>query len=209
MKHRSSILAGLAILAAVFTAAAGDAAETPDPLATLKAPVEKVLAILKDPQYADGQAQEAQQQAIRAIVTEVFDFLEISKRALARKWLAFSPDERRQFTDNFTELLLNTYTGQIQGDYTGEEVEFNGQEMLSKTKASVKSTIFRNNVETPVAYSMINRKGTWRVYDIQVEGISLVGNYRSQFRKILSKETPAQLIARIAEKNAAFNTNIE
>jgi phospholipid transport system substrate-binding protein len=187
----------------MFALPLAGAADTPDPLNTVKGPVEEVLNVLKDPQYADDTGREAQQKKIRQISMKAFDFVEIAKRALARNWKVFTPNERRLFTDRFTELLLNTYTRQIQGEFTGEEVAFLDQQLTSETKASVKSVIIREGVETPVNYKLINRTGDWRIYDIQIEGISLVGNYRTQFRKILAKETPAQLIARIEKKIAA------
>ena len=178
------------------------AAEAGDPLNTVKGPVEEVLKILKDPQYAAGQNREAQQEKIRAVAVSIFDFVEIAKRALARSWNDFSPDERRLFSDRFQELLMNTYTRKIQGTYTDEEIVFRDQRMVSDSKATVQSVIIREGVETPVNYSVLNRNGEWRIYDIQIEGVSLVGNYRTQFRKILAKETPAQLIARIEKKIA-------
>ncbi|MGB5985065.1 MAG: ABC transporter substrate-binding protein [Desulfobacterales bacterium] len=198
----------LMILVGLVAAPLMGATQTPDPLTTVKEPVEEVLKVLKDPQYAEGRNREDQQKKIRAIATEAFDFVEISKRALARGWKQFTPDERRRFTDRFTELLLNSYTRQIQSEYSDEEVAFQDQQMVSENKASVKSVITREGVETPVNYSLIQRKDRWRIYDIQIEGVSLVGNYRTQFRKILAKETPDQLIARIEEKIAANEDQI-
>jgi len=199
-KMMKATIVAIGIILGTLAATPAGAAESADPLNTVKGPVEEVLQILKDPQYKDGQNRIQQQEEIHTIAKEVFDFVEIAKRALARNWKKFTPDERRQFTERFTDLLLNTYTRKIQGTYADEQVVFLEQQMLSDTKASVKSTINREGLETPVNYSVLNKKGNWRIYDIQIEGVSLVGNYRTQFRKILAKETPAQLIARIEKK---------
>jgi phospholipid transport system substrate-binding protein len=203
MEAMKQILVMIGVLVGMIIPLHVGASDAMDPMTTLKGPVEEVIKVLGNPEYSGGQNREAQQKEIHTIAMKVFDFVEISKRALARNWKKFSPDDRRKFTDRFTELLLNTYTRQMQGKFSGESASFIDQQMLSETKASVKSLLVREGIETPVNYSMISRKGQWRVYDIQIEGVSLVGNYRTQFRKILAKESPSQLIARIEAKIAA------
>jgi phospholipid transport system substrate-binding protein len=173
------------------------------PIDVLRGPIEQVVALLRDPQYKEPARREAQREKIWVLIREVFDFTEISMRALAQNWRAFTPQERKEFVDVFTDHLGNTYIEKIQGEYHDERVEFTGEQMLSDTKALVKTQIQRQGVEIPIDYSMRLRNDLWRVYDINVEGVSLVGNFRSQFASFFAKtaNTPTQLIDKLKKKS--------
>jgi phospholipid transport system substrate-binding protein len=176
-----------------------------EPMDVLKAPMDEALAILRDPQYkADDPAKKAEQrEKFWAVVKPVFDFDELSKRTLARNWEKFTDAQKTAFANVFAELLGNIYVDRIQGGYNDETIEF-GEQILHESRplAVVKTFIVSSRNRIPVDYSMIEIDGTWRVYDVKVEGISLVKNYRSQFKEILSKETPDQLIERLKDKVA-------
>ena len=101
----------------------------------------------------------------------------------------------------FTELLKNTYLDKVQGEFNNEEIIFFGQDMISEERAVVKTKVLREKIEIPMDYSVRRRNDDWKIYDINIEGISLVKNYRVQFKDILSKEKPAQLIQRLRERN--------
>lgn len=167
---------------------------------TLKGPVNEVLQILQDPQYESPGRRQVQRDKIWDVTRDIFDFTEMAKRALARSWRDFTPPQRKEFTHLFSELTANNYLDQIKGTYTDLAVEFLGEEMLSGTKAMVKTKIRRKEIETPVDYRMLRENGRWLVYDVNIEGVSLVQNYRSQFREILFKETPEQLIQKLKVK---------
>lgn len=171
-----------------------------EPLDSLKAPMEKVLAILKNQDATAGAAKEKQKQELFEATNEIFDYIETSKRALGRKWRSFKPEERKQFVDAFSQLLQNTYVSKVQGEFQDEEVVFLEQQKLSDTKALVKTHIISKGSPVAVDYRMILKKNKWRVYDVIVEGVSLVKNYRTQFNDILTKESPSQLIQRLNEK---------
>ncbi len=177
-------------------------AEKSKPLDDLKGPLEQGIAILKDPEYTSNR--EEQREKIWELVQKMFDFKAIAIRALARNWRGFSPEQQDEFTVVFTELLKNTYLDKIQGQFHDEEVVFEDQDMLSEDKAVVETKVIRQgNVEIPIIYSM-HFKDTdqiWQVYDVNIEGVSLVKNYRNQFKSILDKDSPEDLIKRIREKN--------
>lgn len=170
------------------------------PLDALKAPIEKVLELLNDPKFKDPVHRQQQREKIFEITNKIFDFTEMSKRALARNWKSFSPQEQRQFVDVFSEHLNNTYMDKVQGEYKGETVTFLNQEMVSEGKATVTTKVQREPSAISVDYSMLMVDNHWRVYDVNVEGVSLIKNYRTQFDQILAKETPAQLIERLKKK---------
>ena len=171
-----------------------------EPMEELRKPIDQVIRILRDPQYIGDVQKKLQHDKIWKIVQEVFDFKEITKRSLARNWLIFTLQERQEFTDIFAEFLGDIYIDKIQGEYHNEKVVYLEQEMITDSKAIVKTKILRETLEIPIDYRMLMRKGNWKVYDINIEGVSLVKNYRTQFSETLLSETPAQLIERVRKK---------
>lgn len=171
------------------------------PLDTLQKPIDEVVGILKDPRYQDAAQKESQREKLWEIIRNVFNFSEISIRTLAINWKKFPPEQQKEFTDVFSEFLGNIYLKKIQGEFNNEKVVYLSQEILTDSKATVKTKILReNNIEIPVEYSMLLQNGVWKIYDVRIEGVSLVINYRTQFKEILLKESPAQLISRIKKK---------
>jgi len=169
---------------------------------TLKPSVEQILAILAIPQPNDSDQQNRQRSEIQSIARAIFDYVEISKRALAANWRQFSPQQRKAFTIQFAALLENTYLDKIQGQYQNERINFIEEKLLSESKALVKTEIVRSGGSAiEVDYRMLLRNGRWRIYDVNVEGVSLVKNYRSQFQSFLSKNSPDQLISKLADKS--------
>ena len=118
----------------------------------------------------------------------------------------FTKQERKDFTEVFTDFLGNNYFNQIQGKYRNEEVVFLGETLKTDTKAMVESKILREAVEIPVDYSMWKRDGRWRIYNVHIEGASLLGNYRNEFERVLQKEPPRQLIDKLKEKVRALES---
>jgi len=172
------------------------------PMDALKGPVDEGIRLLSDQKYKNPSLKRVQREKIWEIVRKAFDFTELSGRALATNWKTLNPQQRKEFSEVFSEVLGNTYLDKIQGGYMDEKVAYLGQEMVSDTKAVVKTKIIREKGEIPVDYSMRLKNGNWKVYDVYVEGVSLVQNYRSQFNEILSKESPDDLIKRLHKKLA-------
>lgn len=189
----TSILAGLVFL--ITPAAFGG-----QPLEAIKHPIEESLTILKDPQYLDKEKRDIQREKVWEIIRQVFDFEAISMRAVAMQWRDFSDQQKRAFTEVFTELLRNTYLDKIQGELQDEQVIFSGEE-IETDKAVVKTRVLSGKTEIPMDYSLYLNGNKWLIYDVKIEGVSLVKNYRSQFKDFLSKEGPDQLIQKLKEKN--------
>ena len=171
-----------------------------EPLHHLKRHIEKALATLKDPKYNDPSAKALQRSKIWEIIQGIFDLEEMSKRTLAQNWNRFTPEEKKEFVNVFGEFLGDNYIRKIQSGFKEEKVTYLDQEMLTDSKAMVKTKIIRETTEIPVNYIMLKEKDTWRVYDVNIEGVSLVANYRSQFSRILMQESPARLIEMIKKK---------
>jgi phospholipid transport system substrate-binding protein len=170
------------------------------PLESLKIPIETVLSLLKDPKYKNPDQRQQQRDKILVITRQLFDFTEMSKRALARNWKSFTSQEQQQFADVFADHLSNSYMDKVQGEYKDETVVFLDQETVSDGKALVKTKIQRQPGAISVDYSMLLVDNQWRVYDVNIEGVSLIKNYRTQFDQILVKESPVQLIERLKKK---------
>jgi len=174
-----------------------------EPMATIKAPIDTVIAILNDPQYKVKGTKSAQRDEIWKNVKPMFNFDEIARRAVARNWSDFNDAEKAAFTDVFAQFLGNTYIDKVQGEYHNEQIVYLGQDFYSDIYAEVKTQIVRETLKIPVNYRMLKGgDGQWRVYDIIVEGVSLIKNYRTQFASILSKDKPAQLIQQLNDKLA-------
>jgi phospholipid transport system substrate-binding protein len=169
------------------------------PTDQLRAHVDRVIKVLKDPDLQkEGRAAE-RRAAVRKVANDIFDFEEISRRALGRHWQPRSPDERREFVLLMTDVLEQAYIGRIE-TYSGESVRFLG-DMPDGDVATVKTRIVtKSGTEIPVDYRMIDRGGRWIAYDVFVEGVSLVGNYRGQFDRIIQKQSFADLVKALRAK---------
>ena len=193
----------LITIVAMLLLSSGLPAAADEPVDALKAPMDEALALLRDPKYKldDPQQKALQREKFWTLVSPVFDFNELSKRTLARNWKKFNDAQQAEFARVFSDLLGNIYVDRIQGGYSDETIEFGDQVLHdSRPLARVATFIVSSRRRIPVDYSLIQKDGAWRVYDVKVEGVSLVKNYRSQFKEILSKETPDQLIERLKQK---------
>jgi phospholipid transport system substrate-binding protein len=197
-RFRLKFVLGVMILL-ILTGKTGLSAAT-SPMEALKIPIETVLSLLKDPKYKDPDQRQQQRDKIFAITRQLFDYTEMSKRTLARNWKSFSPQEQVQFVDVFADHLSNSYMDKIQGEYKGETIVFLNQELVADGKALVTTKVQRQPSDISVDYSMLLVDNQWRVYDVNIEGVSLIKNYRTQFDQILAKESPAQLIERLKKK---------
>lgn len=192
---RNILIASLLILTAIPALADGDR-----PIEALQKGVEKGLRILKDSGYHAAERKEAQQQKLRIILEQLFDFREFSRRVLASNWKKFTALQKDEFVRIFTEFLGKFYMGMLQEKYKDETLIYVSQELRTSILALVKVQVVWKGQKIPVDLRMIKRKGLWKVYDIQLVGISAVRNYRAQFKSLLSKETPAGVIELMKQK---------
>ena len=168
-----------------------------EPIEALQKGVQEGLRILQGPRFNDKQFKEAQQQKLRLILEQLFDFHEFSRRVLASNWKTFTPSQRETFVRVFTEFLGKFYMGKLQEKYKNEKLIYVSQKLKSTRRASVNINVVWKGQKIPIDLLMIKRQGLWKVYDIQFLGISAVRNYRAQFKSLLSKETPAEVIERM------------
>jgi len=169
------------------------------PLETVKGHVDKVLDVLRDPSLKAESAKKVKKDKIRAISEKMFDFTELSKRTLAQNWSKFNPEQQKEFVELYTSLLEDAYANKIMA-YTDEKIAFSTEVALTEKTVEVRSTVLRKNGDVPIYYRVIMKDGSWRVYDVVIEGVSLINNYRSQFREILANKTPESLLETLRKK---------
>ena len=169
------------------------------PLETVKGHVTQVLDVLRDPSLKAESAKKVKKEKIQTIAEKMFDFAELSKRTLAQNWSRFDPDQQKEFVSLYTALLRDTYTNKIM-TYTDEKIVFGSEVELTKNTFEVRSTVKRNAGDIPINYRVMLKDGSWRVYDVVIEGVSLINNYRSQFREILANKPPESLLETLRKK---------
>ena len=199
---RKILIGCFLLLTAIPVLADGD-----QPIEALRKNVEEGLRILKDPEFKSADRKEAQQQKLRIILEQVFDFREFSKRVLASHWQDFTPAQRKTFVAEFSDFLSRFYLGQIQKRYKDETLIYVEQQLTSSARAQVDVRVLWKGQKIPVDLLMIKRKGMWKVYDIRFLGFSAIRYYRAQFQFILRKETPAQVIQRLKMKTEELEKN--
>lgn len=188
-------LFGLALCLGAQSAQADPASDARN---TLKTTIDQVLSLIKDPAFSNPTTREKQIEAIDAKVREIFDFSGFSSRTVGRNWKNFTGPQQESFINAFAQLLRATYIDKVEG-YNGEEVKYLGETVGSKgDKVEVTTAISLKTQDAPikVSYRML-QKDRWVVYDVIIEGVSLVQNYRTQFNELLQKGDPDALIAKV------------
>ncbi len=175
------------------------------PTDQLRAAADRVIQILDDPALQAEERALERQAAVRAAVVDLFDFTEIGRRALARHWRELSEPEQQEFVALFRALLDRTYLPQI-NLYQRERIQFVGESVDGEFAAVQAHVATRRGQEAGVIFRLHRRGEGWLIYDVSVEGISLVGNYRAQFDQIIQRASYQGLVARIRQKLAASSS---
>jgi phospholipid transport system substrate-binding protein len=169
------------------------------PTEVAKQVIDKALDILNDPANAGPAKKNYRHQMVKQIVDRHFDYREMAKRSLGRTWNKLNNAQRDEFVRLFAELLeasyadkIDHYAKRVRVDYTGES--------LDGEYAEVRTVVVRPNDRIPLNYRLLNESGNWMVYDVVIEGVSLVSNYRSQFSRIISESSYAELLKRLRNR---------
>jgi phospholipid transport system substrate-binding protein len=169
------------------------------PTETVKSRVDEALQSLSQTTNPGAEASERRRADIRRAADTLFDFPDMSRRALGRHWTDRTPAEREEFTRLFTDLIARTYIGKIDR-YAGESIAYVG-ERVDGDEASVRSQVVTaKGSQIPVEYRLHRANDVWSVYDVLIENVSLVSTYRSQFDRIINAESFANLLRRLREK---------
>jgi phospholipid transport system substrate-binding protein len=190
------------LLALVVSAAAVPAAAAGAPSDQLKTQIDRVLKVLDDPELKKESKTKDRRTAVRKIANDIFDFGETARRSLGRHWQARTPAEREEFVQLFSDLLERSYISRVEL-YGGEKIQYLGDSVepdQSQAKVQTK-LITKSGSDIPIEYRM-HRKGgdRWLVYDVIIEGVSLVANYRTQFNKIIQTSSYQELVKKMKTK---------
>jgi phospholipid transport system substrate-binding protein len=169
------------------------------PTDQLKGAVERVLKTLEDPTLKGEARLPERRVAVRKIANEIFDFSEIAKRSMARHWQPLSEAQRTEFVGLFADLLERSYISKIE-TYGGEKIQYTAERADGDLATVSTRIITKNGTEVPVDYRMIKRADRWLVYDVSIEGVSLVSSYRTQFNKIIQTSSYNQLVSKLKNK---------
>ena len=189
------------VIAVMLTVAmaAGRDAWAGAPTEQLRTQIERVIKVLEDPELAKESRMPERRAAIRRIANEIFDFTETTRRSLGPHWQARTPQEREEITRLFADLLERSYIGKIE-TYSGEKIQFIG-DSVDGDQANVRTRLVtKQGTEVPVDYRMHRVGDRWLSYDVVIEGVSLVANYRAQFNKIIQTSGYASLVKKLVAK---------
>ena len=168
---------------------------TESPTEVVRTTITEVFRILEDEKLKDPAKRIPRRHMLEEIIASHFDYMEMSKRALAANWTPLTANERAEFVELFKSFLSDRYAEKIEG-YSGEQVHYLS-ERIEGNYAEVRTELRSSKVEIPMDYRLHMRDGTWHAYDIVVDGVSLVKNYRSQFDKIIRSDSYQELVRRL------------
>ncbi len=169
------------------------------PMEVVKQVIEKALDILNDPALAGPAQKQRRQQTVKQLVDRHFDYREMAKRSLGATWGKLSAGQRDEFVRLFAELLEASYSDKIDRYAKRVRVDYTGQSQ-DGDYAEVRTVVVRPNDRIPLSYRLLNEGGAWKVYDVIIEGVSLVNNYRSQFARVISESSYTELVRRLRTK---------
>ena len=193
-------LGGLVVLAAVaLTGVAAGDAQAGEATDAMRGTIDEVLRILADKDLKQPRKANERRQMLEKVVGERFDYQEMSRRSLGAPWNNLSEQEKQEFVSLFQTLLVNTYADKIES-YSGDGVQY-VNERREKEYAEVRTKVLTGKTEIPLDYRLLNKGSAWRVYDVVVDGVSLVNNYRGQFSKILRTSSYADLVDQLRKKS--------
>ena len=171
------------------------------PTDQLRGAIDRVVKTLENPAYKGDSRVPERRAAVRKIANEIFDFGEIARRSLGRHWQGRSDAEHEEFVTLFADLLERSYISKID-QYGGEKIVYTGEKIDSENSVVSTKLVTKNGTEVPIDYRLVKRGERWLVYDVSIEGVSLVSNYRTQFNKIIQTASYAELIRRMKSKQA-------
>lgn len=183
-----------------------NAAPQPDPTEQLRPFMDRIVSILTDPELKGDENCIKRREEVMNVADERFDFNEMSKRVLGKEWRKLNDEEQKYFVGLFKKLLEHAYIGKIE-DYSKQKVVFKDQR-IRDDRAQVMTDVVDEDVIISVSYVMLLEGNLWKVYDIVVEGVSLVRNYMEQFKEILRREGYASLLKQVEDKVSELEQGI-
>ncbi len=189
-----------ALLSGLLLASVTNRAQAGEPQEKVRETIDAVLAVLQDKSLQGPENTEKRREKMRQAVFQRFGFEEMAQSALGPYWPKRTPAEKKEFVALFSDLLERSYISKIES-YTGEQKVVYTKETIDKDRASVHTEIVaKRDANVEVVYQLLRHNGSWQVYDVVIEGVSLVNNYRTQFNNIISQESYEGLVKKLKLK---------
>ena len=195
--RRRHIAIATLIISLLATSSVGAAAKSATD--SVRGTIDEVVRILKDPEMKKPDRLDERRRILEKVIGDRFSWDEMAKRTLGTQWAKLEDKQRQEFTDLFRGLLTTTYIGRIES-YSGEKVVYLN-ERLQDGFAEVRTKVAAGKAEYPMDYRLMDKSGEWHVYDIVLDGVSLVNNYRGQFTKILRTSSYEDLVGKLRNKS--------
>ena len=194
----------LALAAALLLSLVSSPARADDPMSVVRTTVNQALSVLRDTSTPLAQRQDK----LRQIVAGTFDFTEMAKSALGYHWKQITPAQQQEFTNAFVAFIEDSYLSKI-NDYRGQQVTFGTVSNDGPQYAQVSTNIVQPSGEAiKVNYRLLQEGGTWKIYDVTVDAISIIANYRNQFNRVMNNKGYDTLIADLKSKQAALAASL-
>ena len=169
------------------------------PMEEMKQTTDKILSIVANPALKAPSKTAERERLIRQAVDERFDWEEMARRSLATHWAKRTAGERKEFVGLFGDLLERTYMKKVE-DYSGEKVLYDGENKEGDYATVKVKIVTQKNKDIPVEYRLKKKENGWLIYDVSIEGVSLINNYRTQFNSIIQQSSYENLVKKLREK---------
>jgi phospholipid transport system substrate-binding protein len=195
VKHAAVMFLGWVVVSLAFLTGAWGGGT---PTGAVKETVDQVFVVLRDQALKDPGREMERRAKLEEIIGRRFDYAEMAKRTLASQWKGLSPEQQQEFVALFQQFLANSYVGNVDG-YSEEEVEYL-KEREKGEFAEVQTKVVSPKVQIPLDYRLLQKDGEWRVYDVVIDGVSLMKNYRGQFSRIINSSSFEALLEKLRSK---------
>ncbi len=193
-----TIMAGVAVVFPAQPVAGGPATDA------VKSSINEVIQILDDKELKKPGRVEERRRKLEQVIGNRFSYEEMAKRSLGAPWKELNEAERKEFVELYQRLLSKSYAGKIEG-YSGEQIQYLNERHADEF-AEVRTKIVSGKAEIPLDYRLLQIAGHWRVYDVVVDGVSLVNNYRGQFTKIIRESSYKGLVEQLRKKSESVTS---
>jgi len=198
LQNKSVLFVLLLALTSFIVCAGAVSAASNGPMEQLQKSVDEILRILQAETLQGAEKKAERQQLVLNVVTDMFDFREMARSSLGQSWNTLSPEEKETFVGLFTRLVEQRYIGKIDS-YTEQKVAYK-KEIVKDDKATIYTDIVDKDLEVPIIYRLQETKGKWLIYDLKIENVSLIVNYRRDFDSVIRKEQFSGLVEKITKQ---------
>ncbi|MCA9473611.1 MAG: ABC transporter substrate-binding protein [Nitrospirales bacterium] len=197
-KNVSIVVLSLCVICVMFLSSIGHAASPVTATESIKETIDQVLAVLRNEELKGADKKDERLTQLTEIIGQRFDYEEMGKRTLSREWKNLTPEQQEEFVGLFQRFLTKSYAGNVDS-YSGETIEYI-KERNKGDFAEVQTKVVSLKSQVPLDYRLLKKNEEWRIYDVVIDGVSLMKNYRGQFDRILKTSSFEGLLTKLRAK---------